>query len=117
MNNPKTTIRTQIRNSCGTLGCALQYDKNTWFAAGIPCDYQADTAAYAAFRFIRHCPQLRDRLIPEAVALGLRSGKAARPLRRRVRLPAERLSLPGKTAVVYLSVSQGLVSIRGVRIG
>ena len=106
----------KIRSSDGRRACSLSYDRKTWYRSAAPSAYDAETAAYAACRLIRHMPALRDRLIGEAVRLGLCSGRGARARDRRVHTGAAALSLPGGEAWIYLAVGQGAVRIRGVRV-
>ena len=106
----------KIRSSEDRMGCSIGYDKDSWYRSAAPSGYDAETAAYAACRLIRHMPRLRDRLIGEAVRLGKSSGREARPLRRRVHVSAASLALPGGDAWIYLSVRQGSVWVRGVRV-
>ena len=109
-------MQIKIRNSENRMGCRIGYDKDSWYRSAAPSGYDAETAAYAACRLIRHMPRLRDRLIGEAVRLGKSSGREAKPLRRRVHTSAKALALPGGEAWIYLSVRQGTVWIRGVRV-
>ena len=106
----------KIRSSDDRLGCSIGYDRKTWYRSAAPSAYDAETAAYAACRLIRHMPALRDRLVSEAVRLGLSSGRGAKALSRRVHTEAGRLALPGGEAWIYLTVRQGAVWIRGVRV-
>ena len=106
----------KIRSSDDLLGCSIGYDRKTWYRSAAPSAYDAETAAYAACRLIRHMPALRDRLIGEAVRLGLRSGRGAKALSRRVHTTAQSLALPGGEAWICLTVRQGTVWIRGVRV-
>ena len=106
----------KIRSSDDRLGCSIGYDRKTWYRSAAPSAYDAETAAYAACRLIRHMPALRDRLIGEAVRMGLSSGRGARALNRRVHTGAGSLDLPGGEAWIYLTVRQGTVWIRGVRV-
>ena len=106
----------KIRSSEDRMGCSIGYDKKTWYRSEAPSAYDAETAAYAACRLIRHMPALRDRLIGEAVRLGLCTGRGGRALSRRVHTTAQSLALPGGEAWIYLTVRQGAVWIRGVRV-
>ncbi len=106
----------KIRSSDDRMGCSIGYDRKTWYRSAAPSAYDAETAAYAACRLIRHMPALRDRLIGEAVHLGLCSGRGARALSRRVHTSAAALSLPGGEAWICLTVRQGSIWIRGVRV-
>ena len=63
----------KIKNTDESLSCSIGYDRKTWFRSQVPCAYDTETAAYAACRLIRHLPPVRDRLIAEAVGLGLGS--------------------------------------------
>lgn len=106
----------KIKNTAQNLSCSIGYDRKTWFRSEVPCSYGTETAAYAACRMIRHLPPVRDRLIAEAVRLGLGSGRQARALQRRVHTRAAALSLPGGEAWIYLTVRQGAIRICGVRV-
>ena len=106
----------KIRSSDDRLGCSIGYDRKTWYRSAAPSAYDAETAAYAACRLIRHMPALRDRLIGEAVRLGLCTGRGGRALSRRVHTTAQSLALQGGEAWIYLTVRQGAVWIRGVRV-
>ena len=106
----------KIRSSDDRMGCSIGYDRKTWYRSAAPSAYDAETAAYAACRLIRHMPALRDRLVSEAVRLGLSSGRSAKALSRRVHTEAGSLALPGGEAWIYLTVRQGAVWIRGVRV-
>ena len=106
----------KIKNTDERLSCCIGYDRKTWFRSQVPCAYDTETAAYAACRMIRHLPPVRDRLIAEAVSLGLGSGRQATALQRRIHTRAAALSLPGGEAWIYLTVRQGAIQIRGVRV-
>ena len=109
-------MRYTMKNSDGSRACGIEYGKKTWFESKVPCGYTAEVAAYAACRYLRHLPQVRDRLILEAVRRGLSQGKAGRAVRLRVHTTAAALSLPGDEAWIYLRVGQGLVEILGVKV-
>ncbi len=106
----------KISNTAGRLACSIGYDRKTWFRSQVPCAYDTETAAYAACRLIRHLPPVRDRLIAEAVGLGLGSGRRAGALQRKIHTRAAALSLPGGEAWIYLTLRQGAIRIRGVRV-
>lgn len=107
----------KLKNSAETLACKLQYDrKKLRFICPLPCAYDAETVGYAAARFIRHCPALRDRLVRQAVSAGLEVGRKVRPARVRIHADARSLALPGDDAYVSVSVTPGTVSIKSVRI-
>ena len=106
----------KIRNSSGTLGSLLRTDGRLHFVSEVPCGYRQDTAAYAACRYIRHCPQLRDRLIWSAVRLGLDPRGGKKHLTFRVRAGAAALSLPGTWALLTLSVTQGTITLKSVHL-
>ena len=108
-------MKCKIRNTNDTLGCSLQVDKGFQAACYVSCVYDETTLAYAALRLIRHSPNVRDRLVAEAVRRGL-SGKKDRPRRFTVRARAALLELPGTTAVVSVSVTAGTVSIKRLRL-
>ncbi len=109
-------MRYTMKNTDGSRACGIEYGKKTWFESKVPCGYTAEVAAYAACRYLRHLPQVRDRLIAEAVHRALSQGKAARAIRLRVHTRAAALSLPGGEAWIYLRVGQGLVEILGVKV-
>lgn len=109
-------MRYTMKNTDGSRACSIEYGKKTWFESQVPCGYTAEVAAYAACRYLRHLPQVRDRLIAEAVRRGLSQGKAGRAVRMRVHTRAAALSLPGDEAWIHLRVGQGLVEILGVKV-
>ena len=109
-------LRFAVRTPDGSLGCTLRAERGFVFVTETPCSYGEDTAAYAACRFIRHCPELRDRLVREAVRLGLTTGKGAGKRTRRVRTTAKSLELPGRRALLTLSVQQGEIVVRRLEI-
>ena len=106
----------KIRNTSASLCCSLQTDRKLWFSCRVPCEYEADTAAYAAAKFIRTHAEVRDKLIKTAVRLGLSHGKEAKPVQRQITVPARAMELPGNSATIYVTVSQGTVTIKGVRV-
>lgn len=97
--------------------CALCYRTNGWvrYRSAVFTPYSADVAAYAASRYIRHCPELRDLLVKTAIRLGLQVGKS-KPIRRTVLTPARRLELPGGQAKIYVTITAGTVTITGVSV-
>lgn len=105
-----------ISNASRSLSCALRYDQKTRFVCPLPCAYDAETAAYAAARFIRHCPEVRDRLVRQAVSAGLSFRLPARPTYVRIHTTAKSLALPGEDAHVHVLVTPGTVTIKSVRI-
>lgn len=109
-------MRLKIKNSSGSLCCVISYDAQTWFESAVPCPYDKETAAYAACRLIRHCPPVRDRLIWAAVRRGLTVGKGARPRQVKIKTTAEALAMEGGAAWIYLTVGQGCLTLRGVRV-
>ena len=106
----------KIRNTSNSLACTLQYDQKTRFVCPLPCAYDAETAAYAAARFIRHCPEVRDALIRQAVSAALCFGRRPRPARVRIHTSARNLALPGERAHVNVLVAPGTVTIKSVYI-
>ncbi len=106
----------RIRNSSNTLGSTLTTEREVWYTSKHFCDYQQDTIGYAACRYIKHCDTVRDSLIADAVRLGLNSGKAARPLIKLIRTKASDLELDGNYVAIHVTVSQGLITVKGVEI-
>ena len=106
----------RLRNSADTLGCRLCAEKGFRFCGEMPRDYEPETVAYAACRLIRHSVPVKDRLVREAVRRGLNTGKEGRPVRREVRTTADRLSLPGRNALISVLVTQGAVTVKEVRV-
>ena len=105
-----------ITNSTETRSCKLEHDRNFRFRSEVACGYESETAAYAACRFIRHCPSLRNRLTYEAVWLGLRGKREHKAIRHRIKTRAALLSLPGDRATIDLVVGQGVVKVRSVHL-
>lgn len=112
----KKNVRYAIKTSDGGFGCTLRADRDFRFEAGADCPYGRETAAYAACRYIRHCPALRDRLIREAVRLGLTTGKGEKNKRRLVRTSAAKLQLPGGRARLRVSVGQGEIVVKALAV-
>ncbi len=106
----------KLRNSDDSLGCTLQTEKNFWFRSALTCDYEPETIAYAACWLIRHSLPVKNRLTGEAVRLGLSTGKDGRPVWREVKTTASRLSLPGVNASISVRISQGTVTVKGVKV-
>ena len=106
----------RIRNSSNTLGSTLTTEREVWYTSKYRCDYLQETIGYAACRYIKHCNIVRDSLIADAVRLGLNSGKAARPLTRLIRTKANDLELEGNYVTIHVTVSQGLITVKGVEI-
>ena len=109
-------MKSKISNTNNSLACTMLSDSSFRFTTSVPCEFEADTVAYAACRFVRHNADLRDQLIRQAVHLGLRRGREARPICRRLCFPAASLSLPGLWAQLDLTVSQGTVTVAGVHL-
>lgn len=112
----RNLFRSTIRTPDSALGCTLRVDGRFVFETAAACAYDSETAAYAACRFIRHCPQLRDILVREAVRLGLSSGKSGRGRPLRVRTSARSLELPGSRALLKLTVLQGEIVIKALSV-
>ena len=104
-----------LRTADGRLGCTLRTDRTFRFSdlASVGCG--SDTAAYAVCRYIRHCPELRDLLVREAVRLGL-SSRGGKNKRRTVLTRAAALSLPGGGAEIRLCVRQGEIVVRSLTV-
>lgn len=105
-------IHTRILTSDGQRGCTLQYRDGSVTVTGIDkLDPQA--AGYAVYRYIKHCPQLRDRLIPQAVRLGLRDKSRSYALTTRTTTAA--LGVGGDDLVfIRLILAPGTVTIDSV---
>lgn len=71
---------------------------------------------YAACRYIRRNTEFRDDLIWLAVKLGLSSGRASRPIHRRIETTATAMELEGGTAQIDLTVSQGTITVNSLKI-
>ena len=106
----------RLRNSANTLGCRLRAEKNFRFSGKMPDDYDLETVAYAACRLIRHSAPVKNRLVSEAVQRGLNTGKKGQPGWQQIRTTANRLSLPGKNALINVLVTQGAVTVKEVRV-
>lgn len=106
----------KIKNSSNSLTCTLQYDHKLRFVSSIPCKYDAETVGYAAARYIRHCPEVRDQLIPQAIKAALDLSKRTKPARVRIHTTAKRLSLPGETVYINVLVTPGTIAIKSVQI-
>ena len=107
---------TKIRTTSNALACTLHYDQKLRFVSPLPCKYDTEAIGYAAARFIRHCPAVRDELIRQAVAAGLSVGQRVKPARIRIHTSAKSLSLPGDSAYVNVIVKPGTLEIKSVRI-
>lgn len=97
------------------LACRLEYTSTNGFRylSDAPTPYDADTAAYAVCRYLRHTPAVLDELIFLAVKLGLQTGKS-KPVTRTVRTSAASLQIPGRQAVIKIVVSQGTITVKSV---
>lgn len=109
--------RTRIAASRTRYKCTLCYRGNggTAYRSAVNTPYDADTAAYAACRYIRHSPTVKDCLISEAVHLGLEVHKVF-PHYRTLKTSARDLELPGGTATVFITVSAGTLTVTGVKV-
>lgn len=107
-----------LTNSSGNLRCRIRYEKAFRFIPDSPPGpvWDPETAAYAVFRYLRHCPVLRDTLVWNAVRLGLRTGRAGKVLRRRVSTKASALRMPGGEALIALEIGQGTITIKSLRL-
>ena len=94
----------------------LTTESEVWYTSKYPCAYPQDTIGYAACRFIMHCSKARDSLIADAVRLRPGRGKASRPLIRLIRTKANDLELEGKYATIHVTVSQGMITVKGVEV-
>ncbi len=107
-------VSLKISTSDGSRRCCLQYrEGGVRVSAAQRLPYPPDTVAYAVCRYIRHCPELRDRLVRRAVYTALHGPSA--PQRISVTTSAEALSLPIRAAArIRLSVTPGTVTIVSV---
>lgn len=106
----------KIRNTHNTLACLLTSESKVRFTSAVACAYEQDTVIYAACRYIRHCPQLRERLIYEAVRLGLDPRGGKKRFTHRIKAKAAALSLPGDYALITVCVMQGRIVLKSVRL-
>lgn len=105
----------KIRTQNNALGCRIKAARDFRFVTQAPCGFEKETICYAAYRFLKHAPEVKDPLIREAVKMGLSSGKNKR--RNHVILTkAEKMELPGGQAKLYLTVGQGEIIIKKVTI-
>ncbi|MBR5094542.1 MAG: hypothetical protein IK095_05560 [Oscillospiraceae bacterium] len=109
-------MRYTMKTRDNSLRCSISYDRKTWADSQVPTHYDDETIAYAACRYLRHASKARDRLVREAVRLGLNSGKKAKPYHHRVHTTATALALPGRDVWIHLRVCPGEIKICGVRI-
>ena len=109
--HPVTVIR--LTSTAGKT-CRIEYQQRQGtYKSAVQTPYDSTAAAYAVVRYLRHCPDLRDKLIFEAVKLGLQSQKA-KPIRHTVITKAAFLQLPGTSARIDLTVSAGVITVRKV---
>lgn len=117
MEKEKKTTQYRIRTSDRAYGCMLRASKSEFrFQSAAACPYDTETVLYAVCRYIRHCPELRDPLIRRAVSLGLSTERRVRRVRRVVSTAASKLALPGGRAVLTLSVGQGEIVVKSLKI-
>lgn len=112
----KRLLSLKIRTSDGSRACRLCVSGSFTFESAVPCPYDLIAIAYAACRYIRHCPELRDPLICRAVRLGLELRRPKKGRDRLVKTQARALGLPGGRALLSLELDQGEILIRRLRI-
>ena len=112
----RTHMTYTIKTKDNGFGSKLKADNSFTFTADGPFPYEKDTVAYAVCRYIRHCPELRDPLIREAVKLGLTVRGKREHRRHRIRTKASLLSLPGGNARITLLIRQGEIIVKELSI-
>ena len=105
----------KIRTQNNAFGCTIKVANDFCFATRTQCGFESETICYAAYRFLKRSPELKDPLIREAVKLGLSLGKN-KPRKHVTLTTAEKMELPGGRARLHVSVGQGEIVIKKLTI-